>query len=169
MSQPSEPPGKSPVEAMREARTMMLTTSAADFGIEPSKASPRVYNVVMDWPLADLTITVVARSDGNASLYTTSGFGVIGGGEHKSVRAAATQFVTLAEAHHDDAMPTKDWPYPTRGLVRFYLVCFDGVRVIEREEALLESGNDTCSDLWKEGQRVMAELRLLTQKSGKVV
>lgn len=168
MSQTNQPSRKPPAEVMRELRTKMLTTPARDFGIQPTKSFPRVYGVLMDyWPMDDLTVTIVSLCDGNASLYTTSTFGVIGGFGHDSVRAAATRLVTAAEKHHDAAAPTRDYPYPKPGRVRFYLVCFDGVRMIETDEATLKTGKDKCSDLWKEGQRVMTELRLITQKADK--
>ena len=143
---------------------MMLSTSAKDVGLQPTKSLPNVYGVLMDWPLGAQIITVVSLSDGTASIYTTSTFGVIGGIGHESVRAAAMRFVSAAEKHHDSAAPTKDYPYPHPGRVRFYLTCFDGVRVIEADEAALKTGKDPCSDLWAEGQHVITELRLISQQ-----
>ena len=164
MSQRNEPPQKAPAEVMRELRTKMLKASPADLGIGPTESFPRVYGVLMDWPLGDQTATVVSLCDGNASLYTTSTFGVIGGFGHASVRAAAARCVKAGERHHDDATPTKDYPYPKCGCVRFYLVCFDGVRMIEADETALRGGEDKCSDMWVEGQQVLTELRLAAEK-----
>lgn len=143
----------------------MLTTPPSEVGIQPTTRYPRVYGVFMDWPLGDYTATVVSLCDGNASLYTTSTFGVIGGAAHESVRAAASSFVRAAERHHDEAVLTKEYPYPAPGRVRFYLACFDGVRVIETDADALTRGADKCSDLWTEGQRVLTELRLVTEKA----
>jgi len=143
---------------------LMLTTPAKELGIQPTKSFPRVYGVLMDWPLGPQTVTVVSLCDGTASIYTTSTFGVIGGIGHESLRSAAARFVSAAEKHHDAAAPTKEYPYPNPGRVRFYLACFDGVRVIDVDEAALRMGKDACSDLWTEGQRVMTELRSITQQ-----
>jgi len=121
----------------------------------------------MDWPLGDHIATVVSLCDGNASLYSTSTFGVIGGVGHDSVRAAAARFVRTAEKHHDEAVVTREYTYPKGGHVRFYLVCFDGVRMIETDMDALTSGKDSRSDLWTEGQRVLTELRLVTEKTDK--
>lgn len=162
-----ESEGRLPAQVMRELRTKMLTTPARDFGIQPTKTFPRVYGALMDWPVGDDTATIVSFCDGNASLYTTSTFGVIGGAGHDSVRAAATNFVRTAATHYDTASPAKEYPYPKQRRVRFYLLCFDGVRLIETDEAALKSGKDRCSDLWTEGQRVMTELRLITEKEDK--
>lgn len=44
---------------------------------------------------------------------------------------------------------------------------FDGVRVIDAEIASVEKSTDSRSAMWAAGQRVLTELRLLTEKSGK--
>jgi hypothetical protein len=145
----------------------MLTTAPSEFGITKSTEFPRVYGVLMDWPLGEHTATVVSLCDGNASLYTTSTFGVIGGVGHDAVRAAATRFVKTAEKHHDEAAITREYPYPKGKHVRFYLVCFDGVRLIETDMDALTSGRDSHLHLWTEGQRVLTELRLAAEKPNK--
>lgn len=165
MSQTNQPPKGDPAGAMRELRIKMLTTPASDFDIKPSGAFPRVYGVLMDWPIDDMTVTIVSLSDGSASLYSTSTFGVIGGIGHESVRRTAIEFVKAAEAHYSSAAPTKEYPYPKRGRVIFYLVCFDGVRVIETDLDSVVSGKGRDSDLWTRGQAVMTELRLTAQKN----
>jgi len=45
-----------------------------------------VVAVLMDWPLGEHTATVLASAGGDASLYTTSTFGLLGGIGHASVR-----------------------------------------------------------------------------------
>ncbi|MDB6018416.1 MAG: hypothetical protein JWR19_2905 [Pedosphaera sp.] len=167
MSQTNPPSQKNPAEIGRALRSMMLTAPPKNLGIQPTKSFPRVYGVLMDWPLQNGTATIVSLCDGNASLYTTSTFGIIGGVAHESVRAAAIQFVATAERHFDAAVPTKEYPYPQPGHVRFYLTCFDGVRMIEAEEASLKTGKDKYSELWKVGQQVIAELHSITQKADK--
>ena len=64
----------------------MLTTPPARTGGKPTEAFPRVYGILMDWPISGQTATVFSTSSGAASLYTTSTFGIIGGEGHESVR-----------------------------------------------------------------------------------
>jgi hypothetical protein len=45
-----------------------------------------------------------------------------------------------------------------------YLVGYDGVRVIDGDLESLRNGNDKCSDLYEAAQRVVTELRLITQE-----
>ena len=118
----------------------------------------------MDWPIESGAVSVVSFSSGDASVYTTGTFGVFGGIGHESVRDSAKSFVKVAEKHYDEATPTQDYPYPNAGRIRFYLVCYDGVRIIETDLESVKSGRDKCSDLYSAGQRVITELRLIIQK-----
>jgi hypothetical protein len=164
MSQTNQPPKKSPAEIMRELRLKMLTTGAAELGLKPTPEYPRVFGVLMDWPIEAGTVTVVSLSTGDASIYTTATFGVFGGIGHETVRDAARGFVKVAEKHFDDAATTNEFPYPKAGKVRFYLVCYDGVRVLETDLEPARAGKNHYSDLYIAGQRVITELRLITQK-----
>ena len=150
---------------MKGLRTMMLTTPASKAGIQPSERFPKVFGVVMDLPVSGgHTATVVSMCDGHASLYTTSTFGVLGGIGHESVRIASTNFVTTVQTHYDAATPTTDYPYPVPDHVRFYLLGFDGVRVIDSEISEVEKRGGQYSAMWSAGQSVLTELRLVTQK-----
>jgi hypothetical protein len=163
MSQTNEPPKKNPAEMMREMRLRQLTMRPSEFGEKPTAEFPHVCGVLMDWPIEAGTVTVVARTTGDASIYTTGTFGVIGGIGHENVRGVAKSCVRVAESHFEDASPTKDYPYPKAGRVRFYLVGYDGVRVIDGDLESLRQERDKCSDLYEAAQMVVTELRQITQ------
>jgi hypothetical protein len=157
-------PQKSGAEAMRELRLRALSAPAKEFGISPTKEFPRTYAVLIDFPIDQVTATIVSLSDGNASLYTTSTFGVIGGGAHEKVKAAAAALIAAADKFHEEAKPTKTYPYPAQSKVRFYLVTFSGVRVLEAEMSAIESNQSKYSSLFWLGQEVLTQLRLATEK-----
>jgi hypothetical protein len=160
---PTTPPPEA--DAMKALRTMMLTTPASKAGIQPTERFPKVFGIVMDMPISGgHTATVVSMCDGHASLYTTSTFGVLGGIGHESVRTASTNFVAIAQAHYDEASLTVDFPYPAADHVRFYLLGFDGVRVIDTQSASVETRGARSSAMWLAGQQVLTELRLITEK-----
>lgn len=148
---------------MRELRQSALTKRASEFGIPPSLDSGAVYCVVVDWPVDDQIVSVVSLSDGNASLYTTSTFGIIGGFAHERVQAAAIRLVEAGDALRKNAMPTTDYSYPKPNKIRFYTVTYDGVRVIEADRASVEGGSDKTSELFARAQDVVTELRLTTE------
>jgi hypothetical protein len=118
----------------------------------------------MDWPLGTNIVSVYGSCTGDASIYSTSTFGVMGGIGHESVRNAAYRFVKVAESHYDDAVLTKNFSYPKPGHIYFYLICFDGVRMIDVVEESLRAGKDKCSDLGNVAQQLITELRMITEK-----
>lgn len=152
-----------PAQTMRELRVAFLSASPASLGFTPTREYPRVFGVAMDWPLGEHTATIVAALDGTASLYTTSTFGVIGGAGHEAVRTAAQRFVKAAEAFHDDAVPTRAFPYPAKDKVRFYVRSFEGVRVLEADAPSVYATSGTYSAFFRAGQAVVTELRKVTQ------
>jgi hypothetical protein len=166
MSQTNNPSQKSGAELMRELRLKILSSSPSEMGLKPTPDYPRVSTVLMDWPLGTNIISVYGACSGDASIYTTSTFGVIGGIGHENVRGAAHQFVKIAETYYNDAVPTKDFPYPKLGHIFFYLVCFDGVRMIDSDDKFIRENlrNENAGkfiDLYNQGQRLIGELRLI--------
>jgi hypothetical protein len=158
------PPQKNSADAGRSLRRMMLTLPPKEIDISPSEEFPRVYGVLMDWPLDEVTATVFSASDGAASLYTTSTFGIIGGQGHESVRTAAKKFVKAADRFYDAATPTTEYPYPASDRVRFYLLTFDGVRVIDTDLASINNHTGKYAKLFGLAQDVLTELRQVSEK-----
>ena len=155
---------KNPADAGRDLRMMMLTTPPEKTGVKPTKEFPRIYGILMDWPIGEQTATVFSTSTGAASLYTTSAFGIIGGEGHETVRNAAMSFVRTADRFFDTSTPTTEYPYPTGDHVCFYFLTFGGVRVIEADLASINSRKSKYSELFGLGQAVLTELRLVTEK-----
>lgn len=152
---------------MKEMRRQMLTKKPGEFGVTPSEQFPRIYGVVMDWPISDQTVTVVGFSDGNASLYTTSTYGIIGGFSHEPVRIAAQDLVRTSEQFYDLSKPTTDFSYPDPNHGRFYLLTFDGPRMIEVPESELSSDTSSVSELSHRAQHLITALHQITEKEGK--
>ena len=163
-AQTNPPPPKATAEIMRELRLKALG-SATNSNVRPSADYPLIRGVLMDWPIEKGTITVVSFSTGDASIYTTGTFGVIGGVAHENVRLAAQNFVKAAGRHYNEGMVTKDFAYPKAGRVRFYLICYHDVRMIDADLEAVRNGDGKCSDLYVEAQNVITQLRLVSEKS----
>ena len=164
-SRPLPPaPQQNPADAGRALRRMVLTTPPAETGENPTREFPRVYGVLMDWPVGDETVTIFSTSSGAASLYTTFAFGIIGGEGHETVRAAAIHFVRASDRLFDSATPATDYPYPASDRVRFYLLTFDGVRVIDTDLASITDRTSKYAEFFGLGQAVLTELRLVTEQ-----
>jgi len=158
----SLPSQKDSADMGRELRRMMLTTSPQEFGAKPTKEFPRVYGILVDWPIDDQIATVFSSSTGAASLYTTFTFGIIGGEGHETVRTAAKALVGASDRYLAEAKPTTDFPYPDADGVRFYLLTFDGVRVIDEDLVSITNNTSKYARLFELGQAVLTELRHAT-------
>jgi hypothetical protein len=154
-----------PADVGKELRRMMLTLPPQETGITPTKEFPRVYGILMDFPISELTATGLSTSTGAASLYTTSTFGIFGGEGHQSVRTAARKFVRAADRFYDASAPTAEYPYPAADRVHFYLLTFNGVRVIDTDFASASNGKSKYAELLQLGNTVLTELRLVSEKS----
>ena len=163
----SPPPKKLPADVMREIRLKVLTTPPSQMSRKPTAEYPHVDGIIMDWPIQDATLSLMASSAGDGSIYTTGNFGVIGGIKYENIRSEAKKFVKLGEKYYSDATPTKDYPYPEKAHVRFYLMCYDGVRVIDVDAASLSGPNAKYSDLFAEAQRMIGQLRQIGQEQKK--
>jgi hypothetical protein len=116
----------------------------------------------MDWPLGQQIITVLSSSGGDASLYTTSTFGIIGGIGHEKVRKAAVAFVGCAQHFLSITQPTSTYPYPDSQSLFFYMVTPSGVRTVSFPYSAIEQPDSPARALYAYGQQVVTELRLIT-------
>src|SRR5258706_5682234 len=128
-------PRPDPRAAGRDLRTKFLSTTAASLGLRPTPEFPRVFGVAMDWSIGERTATIAALCDGSASLYTTSTFGIIGGGGHEAVRVAALGLVQAAQAVYADAVPATEFEYPPADSVYFFLCTYQGVYALSARVA----------------------------------
>jgi len=115
---------------------------------------------MMEMGLPSATVTFVATADGAASMYTSTGGGVIGAGEHAAVRVAADRFRAVAAAARADLQRTTEFPGPLPGEVRFQLRTEDGGYTGVAPESALSTGRHALSELYAAGQDLITEIRL---------
>ena len=145
-------------------RRMVLTTPVEELGFTADEEFPTVYGVLTEWDIGDVTVTIMSLRDGTASLYTTSTFGIIGGQGHENVRQAAMHYVKTAEKFDKSGRLVTEFAYPKSGQVFYYLLTYNGVRLVVGEEAAIARGSDHTLPLFGAAQHVMTELRLITEK-----
>jgi hypothetical protein len=66
--------------AFEGLRNMAFTATPEQLGLSLPADKTVVYGVIMDWEMGGATATTVSYQTGDASLYLSSGGGVIGGG-----------------------------------------------------------------------------------------
>lgn len=118
--------------------------------------------VVMDWAVTSGVATVVAVSDGSASIYYSRGGGSIGGKHARpAIRDAALHAVSIASKFLDGMQRTDDFPLPESGGVVFYVVTERGVFMAKASEELLSANRHPLSELGNSMQTIITEYRML--------
>jgi hypothetical protein len=138
---PQQPGASRPEDTGKNLREAFLTGSMKAWGIERMPEYPTVGAIAIDYAIDGKIVTVVSLADGSSSIYSTTPFGMIGGGGDAASRRAAQRVVALAQPFFSGATPATTFPYPTGTKVRFYLRGYDGVRWVEADYAALETGN----------------------------
>lgn len=156
----SEESAKS-AEAMKELRNKLLTSKPEEVGLSGEDAKAKVWGVLMDVSLTGGTATLVSIRDGTASLYTTSGGGVLGG---YTARDEAKAFVYEAEKSLKHMSPTKSFDYPSNRLVKFYVLTSDGVFTVEAKPDDMLNSEHELSPLFRAANEVLTRLRLASQE-----
>jgi len=157
----SATPERDPAEVTRSLRAQLLRGTAAEFSIEPVAG---VWGVLMEIGYPDAAATLVALGDGTASLYLSSGGGVIGGGPHPTINAAARRLVGLAGGNLTKMSPTTAFPLPASGEVTFYVLTTKGVLRADALEEVLGGGKHPLSELFFAGHDVISGLRKVTEE-----
>jgi hypothetical protein len=144
--------------AVTNLRLAALHADAQQLDMAPTAALPAVFGVVMDTTYPSGVVTLVAFADGATSLYTSTGFGIIGGGAHSQVVQAGRALLELAEAHRAafDADPS-DAP-PPAGSVTIHLLTHTGRLATTEDEQHLGEGRSHLSPVFHAAHGVIAEL-----------
>lgn len=88
----------------------------------PFKGSPNEpIMVVVDMNFGIVGTTVLATKEGDASLYTSKGGAILGGGGKPHIHAAALKLIRESAKHIQAMTPTTTFPLPSSGNVRFYV------------------------------------------------
>jgi len=137
-------------------RQSAIEISPERLGLDLSSASNEPFGVVMDINLSTGFASVVSFVTGDASLYTNTGGGVIGGIGHDNIRSAAQKFVRVSSDYIDKMAANATFQFPKSGNVKFYILTQKGVFSCESsEEELL---HNEFSPLYAAGQRVISEM-----------
>ncbi|MCW2922031.1 MAG: hypothetical protein JWL76_1905 [Thermoleophilia bacterium] len=147
------------------ARLLMLESSASELGFADAGDEP--WGVAIDIGFdAEAAATVISLKDGTTSLYTTTGGGIVGGGEHEAVSAASRGLVESAARHVEDVLPRADTDLPGAGNVTIWLRIGDERFGRTVPEAELMSGESPLATLYATGHGVITQLRLLDDARG---
>ena len=109
-------------------RMQILQGSREKLGISVAAGPRQPWGVLMDWRLESASATVVALSDGNASVYLSSGGGSLGGWKsHENFRDGATNAAGIASRFQPTMLSATSYPLPDRNEVTSCVLTDAGV------------------------------------------
>jgi hypothetical protein len=145
-------------------RNQLLTLNPRDVDITPTAEHPHAWACLMEFILSKSVVTLAAIIDGTASLYFSTGGGILGSGNHPTVGSAAKTMVSEAEAALAYTQQAQDYPLPTEGLIRFYILTHAGIFTAESPETSLSIRKHQLSGLFTAGENLITQIRLVSEK-----
>ena len=145
-------------------RNIALHVTPEQLDLKLSTEGTEVYGVIMDWEMNGAVATTAAYSTGDASMYTSTGGGVIGGGQHPNVNTAAKQLIVLAQSFVEKAEKTETTPLPQTNTVKFYFLTNKGFYSGEEVMTNFENSSSKWLKLFEEANNVLTELRKTSEK-----
>jgi hypothetical protein len=149
--------------AFMDLRAQALSFTSEQFEIDDSTSKPIVYGVIMDWNLGKGTATFVAFISGDASMYTSSGGGLIGGGGHENVRKATIALVEKGQNIFTKARKSDDISLPAENSVKFYFLTTNGRFIAEEHLQNFDNESSKWLDLFKDVNTLITELRRVSE------
>lgn len=148
----------------QELRSKAFNVTPKELGITLPKDETKVFGVVMDWEMNGATASTIAFQTGDASLYLSSGGGVIGGVTNLSVKSAAENFVKKADSLFEKSTKAENNALPETNSVYFYFLTNNGIYVAREKMENLENNSSEWISLFEQGNRVLTELRKSSEK-----
>ena len=122
-----------------------------------------IYGVIMDWDIGDGIATLVAYKTGDASLYLSSGGGVIGGGQSHYVNTAAKTLVKEATLYFDKSKVMYAIPLPDKDSIRFYFLTAKGKYCIHEQMKNISNNTSPYVDFFDKANNLITELRKMVK------
>jgi len=145
-------------------RDRALDANADELGLQPSRPD-QPYGIIMDMGVGGAKATVVAFATGDASLYYSTGGGIIGAGQSSpAANAAAQRFVALADSYIGHMKPAEGRPLPGDYQTIFYALTQAGLITASADLSELAMGEVSLSPLFHAGQEVLTHIRLTQEK-----
>ncbi|MGH8018926.1 MAG: hypothetical protein ACREIA_11640 [Opitutaceae bacterium] len=149
------------VEIYDSLRSQVLSLRPEQVG---AKKEDQVIAVLMETGYPEAVATLVSVVDGAASLYFSSGGGIIGGGENERPNAASMKLVRLSASFLRSMSKAETTPLPKKGFTRFYVVTPSGLLTAEAKEEDLGEGRHALSPLFHAAHELITEVRLIDEQ-----
>jgi hypothetical protein len=162
------PPHASPAEVAAGLRAQALTIAPFLTEAHPELGAQPAVGAMLELGLEKAVVSLFASAVGDASLYFSTGGGVIGGVGHERVRDAARRFVAAvgreaAQLRHGVGAP------PAEGELVVHAMTPTGLREVRGAMGEFERGAHPLSALFALGNALITEMRLASERENRGV
>jgi len=157
--------GKADPGMFKRLRQMSLDMTPDQLGISFPPDKTVVFGVVMDWHVENGIMTLLSFQTGDASIYFSSGGGVIGGVKHEAVSKTAMEFVASAQNFLAQAVATESNQLPDDDCVKFYFLTNHGKFVATEHVKNFENNSSPLLALFIGANEVITALRETAEKT----
>lgn len=126
-----------------------------------------IYGVIMEMGYPQGFITLACFITGDASVYFSSGGGMIGGVGRESVKNASLEFVRSSPNFITQFCKREEYPYPSAGKTTFYILANGDRYFAEASTNDFKMKTHVLMPLFAAGQDVITQYRLMEQKDNK--
>ncbi len=120
------------------------------------------FGLIMDWELGNATMTLITFRTGDASMYLSSGGGVIGGGQYENVRTAVANYLNSAKPYLNSAKYVEHSNLPASNSLNFYFLTSEGRFLATEIMDNIENESSEIYELFIEANNVITELRIIS-------
>ena len=152
------------VEVYDSLRTQVLSLRPEQVG---ATHEDEVIALLMETGYSEAVATLVSVIDGAASLYFSTGGGIIGGGEHEKANAASKKLIRMAGLSLKHMKRAATSPLPKESFTRFYAVTRSGLFSAEVKEEDLGEGRSPLSPLFHTAHELITEIRIIDEQRSK--
>jgi len=140
-------------------RNMALHTTPSEMGIDLGADPFGIYGVVMDLHLPHGTISLVCFLNGDTSMYTSTGGGILGGGRHDMIKTATITFVQMARSYLKHTVKTESAELPDDSNLQFCFLTVSGIFIAQESFALIDNNQSVWRPLFDKANEVVTALR----------
>ncbi len=119
--------------------------------------------IIMKTGMEDACYSLVAVSDGRASLYFSNGGGIIGAGQHPQGAEVAINFLEFSRQFDNQLTKIMENPLPMPGMTRFYIIKPGAVLSGEFKEDDFGNQRLPLSPLFHKGHELISVIRSIDE------
>lgn len=160
---PREIPTSAPA-AFAQLRTLWLSSDPSKLGLRPTTELPHVWGAALEFRLGETVVFLAAVADGSVSMYFSNGGGIIGGGQHATVRAAGQRFLEAVEMSLPQFVARESFEPVGQERASFIVQTYEGKLGADVLEADLRGDTHPLPGCYGAAQDMITQLRLASPK-----